>query len=407
VRVLYLSYTGLLEPLGQSQVLAYLRLLSRKHSIGLITFEKPGDLADVAAMEAQRRTTDALGIRWIPLRYHQHPRLLATGWDLLAFAWSALRVAHQDKVEVLHCRSYIPSFVALAVKWLARKPFVFDMRALWPEEMVAAGRLNPGSLVYRILQSGERLCLKQAAAVVSLTETGVAHIRHVYGHEVEAVDFAVIPTCVDLDLFRPALVGAQEEGRALAIGSVGTVLSGWFKFDWLTAFFSAADELVPDLDFKIVTPEDSRRIRALAEAGGTPPGRLEIYGAGRLEVPEAIGRLSAVAMFYATGAASTGRCPTRMGEVLACGIPVVVNAGVGDVEGIVRRYDVGVVVNDASAQSMRAAAVALIELLQDPQLRARCRHAAESWFSLERGAELYDQLYSRVAASRANPLRTL
>ncbi|WP_229381878.1 hypothetical protein [Spiribacter sp. 2438] len=48
--VLYLTRNGLLEPLGQSQVMSYLRGLSRDHAITLVTFEKPEDMADSVAI---------------------------------------------------------------------------------------------------------------------------------------------------------------------------------------------------------------------------------------------------------------------------------------------------------------------------------------------------------------------
>ena len=44
--VLYISYDGLMEPLGQSQVLRYLEGLSLNHKIWIISFEKEGDLSD-------------------------------------------------------------------------------------------------------------------------------------------------------------------------------------------------------------------------------------------------------------------------------------------------------------------------------------------------------------------------
>jgi len=45
-QVLYISYTGLLEPLGQSQVYRYLMKLTETHNITLITYENPTDLDD-------------------------------------------------------------------------------------------------------------------------------------------------------------------------------------------------------------------------------------------------------------------------------------------------------------------------------------------------------------------------
>ena len=48
MNVLYISYDGMLEPLGQSQVLSYLKLLASDRSIHLISFEKAADWANVA-----------------------------------------------------------------------------------------------------------------------------------------------------------------------------------------------------------------------------------------------------------------------------------------------------------------------------------------------------------------------
>jgi len=68
IPTLYLTRNGLLEPLGQSQVLAYLRRLSRDYRITLITYEKDEDRADAERMDAMRAECYRLGIRWLPGR---------------------------------------------------------------------------------------------------------------------------------------------------------------------------------------------------------------------------------------------------------------------------------------------------------------------------------------------------
>ena len=45
--ILYISYDGLLEPLGYSQVFSYLKFLSLDRPIHIISFEKPADLTNV------------------------------------------------------------------------------------------------------------------------------------------------------------------------------------------------------------------------------------------------------------------------------------------------------------------------------------------------------------------------
>ena len=405
MRVLYLSYTGLLEPLGQSQVFAYLRLLSREHQITLVTFEKPADLDDGDRIRRQRDVCEAHGVRWLPQRYHQRPRLLATAWDLITALFVALREVRRGRIEAVHCRSYIPSFVALIVKWLTGRPFIFDMRALWPEEMVAVGRLTAGSPVFRLLKGGERACLMQAAAVVSLTQAAVIHLRSVYGGDIAATKFTVIPTCVDLDLFSARPARTAPGTRPTTVGSVGSVLTGWFRLDWLAAFYQAVRRHEGDAAFKIITPENPDHVRASAQALGAPSDRLEVFGVSSSEVPEALVPLDAVAMFFTSGVAKMGSCPTRLGEVLARGVPAVVNPGVGDIEAIVRDNRVGVVITDSSPEAMARGAVELLELLNDPHLPARCRQVAEVHFSLARGAEAYAGIYRDIDGTLARTAR--
>ena len=95
--VLYLSYDGILEPLGQSQVLRYLERLALDHKIVLISFEKPEDWQQVERREALRKQIREAGITWIPLRYHKRPSALATAFDIaqgvVVGAWAAMPAA--------------------------------------------------------------------------------------------------------------------------------------------------------------------------------------------------------------------------------------------------------------------------------------------------------------------------
>src|SRR5687767_3015671 len=77
MRILYVSYDGALEPLGESQVVSYLERLSTDYAITLVSFEKSGDLVDGGRVDVLRRRLAATGIRWYPLRYHRWPPVLS------------------------------------------------------------------------------------------------------------------------------------------------------------------------------------------------------------------------------------------------------------------------------------------------------------------------------------------
>ena len=393
-RVLYLTRNGMLEPLGQSQVLAYLRGLSRDYQITLISFEKPEDFADAAAMAGVRRDCESHGIRWLPQRFRYRPKIVAPAWSMLLLLWLCVRETLSGGAGLVHGRGYVPATVAMFAGRLTGAPFLFDMRALWPEELITAGRLRRGSVLHRAIAWAERTCLRRAAAVVSLTEAAVVHLKEVYPREMEGQETAVIPTCADLDRFRPPT--AAHSGPPI-YGCIGTVLSGWFQLDWLASFFRAAARRDPQARFEIVTRDEPDAVRAAIDTAGQLQDRLCVYAKAPQEVHEAVQRQSVSAMFYAGGAVSElGRSPTRMAEILGCGIPVVANAGVGDVERIVSEWNVGVLAEDASPQAMQTALDELDRLMQDPELPSRCRRAAKEVFSLPGGTEAYRRLYEQI-----------
>ena len=395
--VLYLSYTGMLEPLGRSQVLSYLSRLSDDYTFTLVSFEKPADLANKVAVRKLEAECDDLGIAWKPQTYHHRPRMLATGWDLLVLLWQTLRHSLWGEVRLVHCRSYIPAIAAWLCGKVTGKPFIFDMRALWPEEMVTAGRLDEKSLTYRGIKWVERRLLRKAAIVVSLTEAAVVHLLDVYP-ELPRDRFEVITTCVDVGRFTPAQVGAAvrtlSERRPFTVGTMGTLLSGWFYLDAYFSFFRAVKQLRPDSRASIVTRDDHEQVMSAARSAGVKPDEVDIVSASPDEMPALLSKMDVGVMFYAQ---KTGSAPTRLGEFLAVGIPVVGNTGIGDLGSLIERYQVGVVVDNAHDNAqLDAAARALLKRYDEIVASGACRHAAEDYFSADQGAKRYAAIYRRV-----------
>lgn len=390
IPTLYLTRNGLLEPLGQSQVMAYLRGLSRDYAITLITYEKDDDRNDTARMAAAHAECEALGITWLPQRFLPRPKVVAPALSMSRMAWLVRREVRRRGIRLIHARSYIPAAVAMAVSRMTAVPFIFDMRALWPEELITAGRLRRGSLLHRRIVVAERACLRRAAGVVSLTHAAVDHLRREYPDDLAGQRLVVIPTCADLYRFTPS--GTLPQKRV--IGCLGTMLSGWFRIDWLRSFLSVVVQREPELQIELTTRDQPDVLR---RALGPDLGeRVHIAPADPRDVPDVLRRQTASVMFFTDGLSKLGSSPTRMGEILGCGLPVVANEGVGDVARIIQRYRVGVLAHSADAADMERAWDELQQLLRDPELAARCRQAAEEVFSLRAGTDSYRALYADI-----------
>lgn len=183
VRVLYLTYDGLLEPLGQSQVLQYVLQLGRSHEITVVSYEKPEDLRDLQS----RMTVDAAlaeaGVAWVPLRYHKHPTSVATSYDLAVGLLVGVYLAVRRRIQVVHARSYVPAVLGLTLKRLLGLRFIFDMRGFWADQRVDCGAWPRDCSLYRAAKWFERRFLTSADAVISLTRAGVAAILDCSPHK--------------------------------------------------------------------------------------------------------------------------------------------------------------------------------------------------------------------------------
>lgn len=396
--VLYLSYNGLLEPLGRSQVLAYLSRLGCDYDITLVTFEKAFDLKDQVSVDSLKAECEQYGIEWHPRKYHHRPRLLATAWDLLQLLVDTWRYSSRENAGIVHCRSYVPAIAAWIMGKVTQVPFIFDMRALWPEEMITAGTLRQDSFTYKTLKWIEQRLLREAATVISLTTAAVVHIKTVYP-ELNKQNFEVIPTCVDLSKFDRKII---RPNRNFVLGSMGTVLSGWYHLDWLFLLFKTAAEKFDLVHLKIVTRDTHDVVLAKGRLAGLH-NNIHISSSSPADIAKNIVDMSVGVLFFTSGISKLGSAPTRMGEFLASGIPVIGNRGVGDMADLIEHYKVGVVVEDGSEAEMRKGLDSLMLLLKDPELAARCRYSAADYFSVEKGVEKYRCIYECKVNDHISP----
>lgn len=395
-RVLYLSYDGLAEPLGQAQILEYLVHLAKAHSITLVTFEKVE--SDPAATARVFELTRTNGIRWIRLRYHKRLKLLSAIFDstagFIACAWQILI----QRIDIVHARGYVPGAMASLLKRVLGAKFLFDMRGFWPDQRADCGAWDRRGISYRLAKQAEKTLLLSADTVVSLTAAAVHDMKSFPYLNGRQPPYAVIPTCVNLSSFRSA---EPPEGRAgprrLTVGCVGNVTL-WYRFEEMLKAFRVIQTMHPEARLLFVNRDDHQFIREAMESAGIDASSATIVAARYEDVPARMRDIDIGLFFLKEYPSMNAVCPTRLGELLACGIPVMTNNGFGDAREIVEAPGAGVIVDAFDDAALQLAAEKILALHADAGTRARCRRAAESHFSLEKGVSSYDRLYRELSS---------
>jgi glycosyltransferase involved in cell wall biosynthesis len=388
-RLLYVSYDGVLEPLGESQVVAYLERLSAGREIHLMSFEKPRDFDDKEQPAALSRRLEAAGIIWHPLRWRNRPRIVAAVWNLALGILTAIGIAVGRRVSIFHARNILCSAMCLPAVSIRRGKLISDIRGFWPDERVDGGLIRADGFVYKVLKVIERLVLRRSAAIVTLTKASVPILTADPCFGLPKAPITVIPTCVDLDRFRPASRSATSRPFVLGyVGSFGT----WYMLEETVALFAALLAR-QSARFVISNRNEHAVIRAALRHHQVPESTVELRSSRYEDMPTIIGRMDAGVCFVRPQFSKIGSAPTKFGEYLACGVPVVATEGVGDQAEVIREGKVGLVATTLKPEEINTLADGLIRLRDDAGIRDRCRAVAENRFSLDSGVSKYRAIY--------------
>lgn len=399
VLALYISHDGLMDPLGQSQIVQYLKKLTKKGIyFNLLTFDKPRNLEKTDKVERLEEDLAAQGIKWTYLKYHRRPKVLSTACDLLRGVLVGAGIVKLNNISIVHARGYPPALIALILKKLFKLKFIFDVRGLWPDEKADAGAWSRKGLLYKITKHLEKIFFLNADAVIVLTKKAKDILEAFPYYKYNPIKINVIPTCVDLDRFRifemsNKLPNELENKFVIVyVGSLGT----WYMLDEMIDFFKVANRINSDTFFLILTPYKNF-VKKRMHKKGINKMDFNVDFVAYEEIPKWISVADAAIFFIRPSYSKKSSCPTKFAESLACGLPIITNSDIGDTEEIIKREKVGVIVESFNENSYRKAMSELLTLLQEgPKLRERCRTTAIKYFSLQDGANRYLQIYRDI-----------
>lgn len=389
-RLLYISSGGVREPLIQSQVLAYLKqLVSSLDSCHLLTIER-AEFPETERLDIENKLASC-GITWHPMIISNRIRAIGmlheirSGWRL------SRHIVKKYRISLVHARSFVPGRIGLKLRKQFPLKFLYDMRGLWTLEKVAKGSIR-NKLVVRIFQQLENELFERSDHIISLTESGKTYLQqHGFINPI-----TVIPTCVDINRF-PSVEIPQSDppNKLIVVGSMGP---GYLP-NWLFRFYQGCLFEWPKLKLAIVTRSKHKHVMELASSLGCSHSQMEILSAQPSEIPALIAQADVGLCFTASQTALVANFPTKMGEYLAAGKPVVANAGIGDVDAILRTNHVGVILTGRDSGSIATAVSELKTLLRDANLSIRCRGVAQRRLSVEYGADKYREVYQKLLLS--------
>lgn len=383
---MYISYDGLTDPLGQSQILPYLRRLKRLgHDISIISFEK-----DMGKLSALSVDLESEGIVWKAFSYRNSPALLSTFWNLWeARSYMKTYLFNSKKFDIVHCRGYISSFLGAYLKRKFGVKFIFDMRGWWPDEKKDSGSWEKGlyKFVFYYFKKVERFFFRYADYIISLTEAGKSKILLLGVANEKKI--GVTSTCVDFDSFPEFSIEIRSETRkgldiplAAHVMVYSGALGGNYPVEILLPIVESYLSFSGDNYFIIASHEDSQLagFKSLKEFS-----RIRLVSSTYKEIHKVLMASDLGFIFYKPGISNIGRCPTKLGEYWASGLYVYYKGDdIGDLASFAGRdfplqqY----VENTVSSKQMPVWS------------KSQLRDSAKELFNIDNGVKFYNFVYS-------------
>ena len=382
-RILYISYNGLFSHLGQSQILPYLRQLSKKgFEFFVMTFEE-NSLVSPESLKSE-------GIRWYFLKRAKGAKVSSVLWNLLRGALLCLFLRLRHRIQVIHARSYLPGLIALITKTvIPNTRYLFDMRGFMLDEYLEGGILKEESFLIQIGRLMERAIFRNANSVVTLTHKSLDILTQPGWKGDRNIPMTVIPCCVDLrDSIKRVRDTRVDKGLKLIYsGSLGS----WYALEDMIIFFEILKKRIPNASLEILSPqfelvEQVIRSHSWAESiryTHVPSSSVRYY----------LSRADAGLLFYKNGFSRIGTSPIKFAEYLSSGIPVIATSGIGDVDEIIHQYKVGATITSREKESYERVCDQIACLIEDPFLEDRCRAVAEEFYHLDKGVDSLEKVY--------------
>lgn len=267
----------------------------------------------------------------------------------------------QKKVDIVVATS--PQFFTAVGGWLVsgikRKPFVFELRDIWPASITAVGAMKQ-SFSIRLLEKLELFLYRKADHIVSVTNS---FKQELVARGVDGAKISVVLNGVDADKYLPASEKAKDLAYQLGIrdkfvvGYVGT-----------HGMAHALETLVDAAELL----QEKDEIRFLFAGGGAAKEKLERYVAekklnnvlilGRQpkEMMPNIWSLCDVSVAHLKNTALFSTViPSKIFESMAMGLPILMAVPKGEATEIIEENDCGIVVEPENAQAIADAVIRL------------------------------------------------
>jgi len=300
------------------------------------------------------------------------------------------------RFSVVHSRAYYASFFASKIRTEMDFKLIFDMRSLFPDEMLASGKVAIDSRQYRLWKGIEQTILESSDHSIVVSKAMGDAVRKICpSSKVEH-----IPLCVDTKTHVGSLQARAEIRKGFEVSQSRIIAyCGSLTLDFnndineYARYISAIYSEFNDTHFMIITQTTSLRVKEIICSEGISEKNVTVVQAQGNKLFEILSCCDAGIFVMKPGADRDTRLGVKFVEYLAAGLPVIANVNVGAAAEIIKDTGLGVVLDLDTDTNIRSTIENMFA--DEPRMRERCRDFAVSNFDTKTVASRYSSLYRK------------
>ncbi|MCZ7551949.1 MAG: glycosyltransferase [Anaerolineales bacterium] len=332
-------------------------------------FTHPDQIAEHLAF---LRNYTGAKVHFIPVEGFFDPAALTHRRDLIAAP--LVKIAKNYDVQIIHGQSIYSTMYALEANKQIKAKLVFDMHGIAVGEAEMAGE-SPRRI--DVISKGDKEILRAADLVVFVSTQMRKHFDEKFG--VPFDNSIIIPTCVQSEKFSMPLelrtrkrkgLGLADRFVILYLGTLGV----WQWPEAMFALFKRIHSRQPDTLFYLLLPESNhQKALQFLQEQNLPEDSYMIQAAPHNEVGSLIGVADAGLLLRQDHPVNRVSSPTKFGEYMAAGVPVIATDKIGDFSEIIQQENLGLVLSLDSEQ------ISPINLKQISQFMGDVRKNRTMW----------------------------
>ena len=387
-RILYLSFDGILEPLGYSQILSYLKHLSSNFNITIISVEKKNDVLNTTHFNMINKEIKDANIDWIFLNYSNNK--IGKIILIIKLFFKIAYILKKKKINIIHARSYITGLLSFFLKKILNFYLIFDIRGFWIEERINWGLWNKNTIKYKIFKYFEGNLFRKSDIIVTLTNDAKKIILDNKNLNLKKSNIFVVPTSVNL-ANQKSISNNSDKLVFTHLGAIGSR----YNFE---AYLKVTNKIYQSkkVFLSIINKGEHIKIKKNLDKYNINKNNFKINFVPPYNINFEIQKSNFGIFFPVSGFYLKAYFPTKLGEFLTNGIPVITLKINEHVDSIILQNNVGILIDNIDNINYESLTLKIKLLLNDKNITKRCQFVAKKYFNIKNAVETYSEIYTKI-----------